>query len=52
MTETWAEEVKRLQREIAERQARLMFLVCGDPRQSVTVQTIYSTQEPPEVSDD
>jgi hypothetical protein len=38
--ETVAEEIVRLQREIAERQARLQFLVCGDPRQCVGVPTI------------
>jgi len=37
MSETWAEEVKRLQREIAERQMRLQRLICGDPRVSVHV---------------
>jgi hypothetical protein len=36
-TETWAEEVARLGREIAERQARLERLICGDPRERVTV---------------
>ena len=37
MAETWAEEVQRLQREIADRQARLQHLVLGDPRVSVGV---------------
>lgn len=31
MAETFAEEVRRLQREIGERQARLHRLVLGDP---------------------
>lgn len=44
--ETWAEEVQRLQREIAERQSRLQYLICGDPRQSVTVPV--SLPEPPQ----
>jgi hypothetical protein len=35
MAETWAEEVARLQREIAERQARLAHLVLGDQRVGV-----------------
>lgn len=34
--ETWAEEVERLKREIAERQGRLAALVLGDQRQAVT----------------
>jgi hypothetical protein len=38
--ETWAEEIARLGREIGERQARLQFLLCGDPRKSVTVPTL------------
>lgn len=38
MAETFAEEVARLQKEIAERQARLMRLVLGD--QSVAVQGV------------
>jgi hypothetical protein len=33
--ETFAEKVKRLQQEIAVRQAELANLVLGDPRQSV-----------------
>ncbi len=37
MTETWAEEVARLGREIAERQRRLQQLICGDPRVRVEV---------------
>lgn len=37
MTETWAEEVTRLQQEIADRQSRLHRLICGDPREGVTV---------------
>lgn len=40
MAETWTEEVARLQREIAERQSRLQFLVLGDPRVSVTMPTV------------
>ncbi len=43
-TETWAEEVARLGREIGERQARLQFLLCGDPRESVTVPTLSQEQ--------
>lgn len=34
--ETNAEEISRLHREIGERQARLQFLVLGDPRIGVT----------------
>lgn len=37
MSETWAEEVRRLQAEITERQARLHRLVLGDPSVRVTV---------------
>lgn len=36
MPETWAEEVDRLKREIAERQARLHFLVLGDQTKGVS----------------
>lgn len=35
MPETVAEEIARLRREIGERQSRLQFLVCGDPRVGV-----------------
>lgn len=35
--ETFAEEIARLQREIGQRQWRLQYLVCGDPRVRVTV---------------
>lgn len=35
--ETFAEEVARLNREIGQRQVRLQYLVCGDPRVRVTV---------------
>jgi hypothetical protein len=36
VTESWAEEVARLRREIAERQTRLEFLVLGDQRIGVS----------------
>lgn len=35
--ETPAEEIARLQREIAERQSRLLFLVLGDQRKGVHI---------------
>lgn len=37
MTETVHEEIRRLQREIGERQMRLQFLLLGGPMQSVTI---------------
>ena len=37
MAETWAEEVARLRREIAERESRLRLLVLGDQRVRVTM---------------
>jgi hypothetical protein len=47
--ETWAQEVARLRREIAERQARLQFLVLGDQTKMVTVpHYLYSHQLFPE----
>ena len=39
MSETWAEEVIRLRREIAERQARLDFLIMGNPMECVHMPT-------------
>lgn len=39
MSETRAEEIERLQREIAERQIRLVQLVCGDLREGVIWKT-------------
>ncbi len=42
--ETFAEEVSRLQREIGQRQMRLQYLVCGDPRIRVTVPTSAADQ--------
>ena len=39
MAETVHEEIRRLQREIGERQSRLQFLVLGDPRQSASIQS-------------
>jgi hypothetical protein len=42
MTETWAQEIARLGREIVEGQARLQFLLCGDPRESAAVQNRIS----------
>jgi hypothetical protein len=48
MAETMAEEVARLQREIAERQGRLAALVLGDQRQAVTGSTVtYPWPTPP-----
>lgn len=44
MAETWAEEVARLRREIAERQARLHYLVLGDQTQGVSVPCHANTQ--------
>jgi hypothetical protein len=38
MSETMAEEIARLQREIVERQMRLQYLVCGDQREAVSCQ--------------
>lgn len=38
MTESWAEEIARLRREIAERQMRLEALVLGDPRVGISAQ--------------
>lgn len=38
-TESWADEVARLRREIGEREARLRHLILGDPRKRVTVPT-------------
>lgn len=35
--ETWAEEIERLRREIAVRQARLNYLILGDQTQGVSV---------------
>jgi hypothetical protein len=36
-TETWAQKLQRLQREIAVRQAELASLVCGDSRISISI---------------
>jgi hypothetical protein len=35
--ETRAEEIARLQKEIADRQLRLQLLVCGDPMKCVSM---------------
>lgn len=39
-TETFSEEVSRLRREIAERQARLSFLVLGDQSKGVSISAV------------
>ncbi len=38
MSETRAEEITRLQREIGDRLLRLQYLVCGDQREVVSAQ--------------
>lgn len=40
-TETYADEIARLQREIAERQARLNFLLLGDQSKGVELAIPY-----------
>lgn len=40
MSETWAEKVRRLQREIAERQTELFALVLGDQTVGVGVPVV------------
>lgn len=44
MSETWAQKVERLKREIAERQAELAQLVLGDPAESSEVQPGWPPQ--------
>jgi hypothetical protein len=52
--ETFAEKVKRLQQEIAVRQAELAYLVLGDPKQSVSVGSLWFDYDPwrPQANDD
>ena len=45
VSESMAEEIKRLQREIAERQMRLQFLVCGDQREGVSAQSAVDFEQ-------
>lgn len=45
MSETRAEEIARLQGEIAERQMRLQFLVCGDQREGVSAQSAAALEQ-------
>lgn len=40
MVKTWGQRVRRLQREISERQAELSLLVAGDPSKGVCVGTM------------
>jgi hypothetical protein len=42
MSETRAEEIKRLQQEIADRQSKLFVLVAGDPMECVSMKGIPS----------
>lgn len=46
MSETYVEEVARLQREIAERQIRLQRLILGDPTQGVTLDPAWDKLGP------
>jgi hypothetical protein len=46
MSETFAQEIARVQLEIAERQARLAALVAGDPRVSVTLGPAFLEHPP------